>query len=150
MSSESSAPVNTRWSWLRHPSAGLIGLEVLGPGVVGGVGVILGIPVILMLVPTACVAGFLVAYRDGSRRRESALAGAGSNLTAFLVVAAPFVPTVLTDSEFRLATLGVLSVVALFVGAGLGFGALLGAGGALIARDLARSAADRKAPGARL
>jgi hypothetical protein len=66
------------------------------------------------------------------------LAGAGSNLASFLVVAAPFIPTLLADPEFRLATLGLLNAAYVFVGAGLGFGALVGAGGALIARDLAR------------
>jgi hypothetical protein len=113
-------------------------MAVLGPGLIGGIGIIAGLPALLLLLLTAGAAGFVVAYPGGGQWRLSATVGAGANVVSFLVVSIPFVPSVLMDPEFRQAALGVAGVLVPFVVIGVGYGAVVGFGGAYVARDVAR------------
>jgi hypothetical protein len=127
---------------VRPPSAWFLGVAIVAPGLLGGLGIIFGLPAVLLLLLTAGGAGFLVAHPGGGERRMSALAGAAANLVSFMVVSAPFLPTILADPEFRVAALSLATVVVPLFGVGLGFGALVGYGGAFVARDVARRTAS--------
>jgi hypothetical protein len=123
---------------LRRPSAGLLGLVMVGPGVVGGIGIIFGLPGVLLLVLAAGAAGFVVAHPAGGRAPLSAFAGAGAAFVALLTVAAPFVPALVTDAEFRSAAVGLAGLITPLIVVGVGLGALAGYGGAFVGRDVAR------------
>lgn len=128
----------------RSPSAVLMAIATVGPGLLGGFCIILGLPSLLVLLLVAGAAGFFVAHPGGGRAPLSALAGAGACLVALLGVAAPFVPTLLTDAEFRHAALNLTGLAGGIIVVVLGFGALVGYGGAFVARDVARRTAAPK------
>jgi hypothetical protein len=125
-------------SWWERPSTQLIGASTVGPGLLGGVGVLLGLPALLVLFICAGAAGFFVAYPGGGWPRLSAYAGLGANLVALIVIGLPFAAALMADIEFRGAVLGVIGVIAPVVIVTLGVGAVVGYGGGWVGRDVAR------------
>jgi hypothetical protein len=123
------------------PSARLIGAAIGGPGLIGGIGIILGLPALLLLLLIAGAAGFVVAHPGRGRPRLSAYAGLGASAVALFVVAAPFVPTLLGDAEFRTTALTLVTVIGPVVVVSLGLGAVIGYGGGWVGRDVARRSA---------
>lgn len=128
----------------RSPSAALIALATVGPGLLGGFCIVLGLPSLLVLLLVGGAAGFFVAHPGGGRAPLSSLAGAGACFVALLGVAAPFVPTLLTDPDFREAAVNLTGLAGGVIVVVLGFGALVGYGGAFVARDVARRTAATK------
>jgi hypothetical protein len=117
-------------------------LSIIGPGAIGGLGILFGLPAAILLLLTAGLAGFTVAYPGGGHRFLSAYAGLGANFVSFVIVTAPYVPSLLGDVAFRQAAAALAGLVAPVVVVGLGLGALVGYGGGWVGRDVARRSAD--------
>jgi hypothetical protein len=124
--------------WWARPSPWLVAVSMVGPGLVGGVGVLFGLPAFLLLLLTAGAAGFVVAYPARGQPRLSAYTGLGANAIALIVAGLPFIPGIVADPAFREAAqalIGPIGSVAILV---LGVGAIVGYGGGWVGRDVAR------------
>lgn len=129
---------------MNRPSPALIAIATVGSGLLGGFGIIIGLPALFVFLIAAGAAGFFVARPGGGRAPVSALAGAAACFITLLGVAAPFLPTFLSDGDFRQAALNLSGLAAGVTVVVLGFGALVGYGGAYVARDVARRTATPK------
>jgi hypothetical protein len=118
-------------------------IAMVGPGVIGGLAILTGLPALLVLVLVAGAAGFFVAHPGGGRATLSAFAGSRACFVALLGVGAPFVPSLVSDADFRQAALGVIGLPLAIVLIVLGLGALVGYAGAYVGRDVARRTATK-------